>query len=263
MTYLHDRNKDRKKKRFYFGLFIAIIIVILSATGVFGKLGGLFQRIAKPMWKAENAVQNGAENMGYVIRTKASVYNENEILKAKNQELEARMVEYGGLLKENADLKSAFDRTDPKDDFLLATILIKPNRSPYDTVILDVGKDHTVVAGSEVYAKGDVPMGTISEVYAHTSVVKLYSSPGEVTEAQIEGANASVELTGRGGGNFEMVVPVDLSVPEGTNVVLPFIKMRVVATVVDSISAPQDPLRKVILKSPVNIQEEKWLQIKK
>ena len=109
MIYLHDRNKDRKKKRFYIGLFIAALVVILSATGVFGKLGGLFQRIAKPMWKAENAVQNGAENAGYVIRTKASVYNENEILKAKNQELEGRMVEYGGLLIENAELKSELE----------------------------------------------------------------------------------------------------------------------------------------------------------
>lgn len=263
MTYLHDRNKDRKKKRFYVGLFIAALVVILSATGIFGKLSGFFQRIGKPLWKTENAIGNGAENIGYVIRTKASVYNENEILKAKNQELEGRMVEYGGLLIENAELKSALDRVDPKDDFILATILVKPNRSLYDTVIIDIGLDNNLTKGMEVFAKGDVPMGTISEVYAHTSVVKLYSTPGEITDAQIQGSNSSVGLVGRGGGNFEMLVPVDLSVPEGTNVVLPYIKMRVVATVVDSISEPQDPLRKIILKSPVNIQEEKWLQIKK
>ena len=263
MTYLHDRNKDRKKKRFYIGLFVAILVVILSATGIFGKLGGFFQRIAKPMWRAENAVQNVAENSGYTIRTKASVYNENEILKAKNQELEAKLVEYSGLLSENADLKASLGRMDPKDDFLLATILIKPNRSPYDTVIVDAGTDHNVITGSEVFAKGEVSVGTVSIVYPHTSVIKLYSTPGEITDAQIEGSNSSVQLIGRGGGNFEMLVPTDLVVPEGTSVILPYIKMRVVATVVDSISAKQDPLRKIILKSPVNIQEEKWLHIKK
>jgi cell shape-determining protein MreC len=262
MIYLHDRNKDRKKKRFYIGLFIAIIVVILSAIGVFSKLGGFFQIISRPMWKMENGLGNATQNLGYLATTKSSVYNENLILKEKNRELETRMMEYSGLLAENAELKDMLGRIDPKDDFLLATILIKPNRSPYDTVIVDVGEDNNVLVGAEVFAKGDVPMGTISQVYAHTSVVKLFSTPGEVTQAQIEGSNASVELIGRGGGNFEMLVPVDLTVPEGTNVVLPFIKMRVVATVVDIISAPQDPLRKVILKSPVNIQQERWLQIK-
>lgn len=263
MTYLHDRNKDRKKKRFYVGLVLAIITIVFSVTGVFGRLSGFFQNVSKPFWNIENGVNFATDNLGYVVRTKSSVFNENLILKDKNRELEARIVELNGLLGENATLKSAMDRIDPKDDFLLATILVKPNRSLYDTVIVDVGNDNNLNVGMEVFAKGDVPIGKVSEVYARTSVVKLYSTPGEVTEAQIEGSNSSVELTGRGGGNFEMLVPVDLPVPEGTNVVLPYIKMRVVATVVDSISKPQDPLRKIILKSPVNIQEEKWVQIKK
>jgi cell shape-determining protein MreC len=262
MIYLHDRNKDRKKKRFYVGLFIAIVVIIFSAIGVFNKLGGFFQLISRPIWKVENGLGNATQNLGYLVTTKSSVYNENLVLKEKNRELEGRMVEYGGLLAENANLKEMLGRIDPKDDFLLATILVKPNRTPYDTVIVDVGEGDGVIVGQEVFAKGDVPIGTISQVYAHTSIVKLYSTPGEVTQAQIEGSNASVELTGRGGGNFEMLVPTDLTVPEGTNVILPFIKMRVVATVVDIISAPQDPLRKVILRSPVNIQQERWLQIK-
>ncbi len=263
MTYLHDRNKDRKKKQFIVGLFVVIIFIILSATGVVSKTAGFFQIVSKPFWKVENGINNATENLGYLVSTKSSVYNKNLLLKDKNRELEAKMVELNGLLSENAELKGALGRVDPKDDFLLATILVKPNRSMYDTVVIDVGADNNLIRGMEVFAKGDVPVGTISEVYSHTSLVKLYSTPGEVTDAEVQGSNSNVQLIGRGGGNFEMLVPVDLVIPEGTNVILPYIKMKVVAIVVDSISAKQDPLRKIILKSPVNIQEERWLEIKK
>ena len=63
-----------------------------------------------------------------------------------------------------------------------------------------------------VYANGDIPIGNIGKVYAKTSLVALYTNPGQKTEGFINGTNASVELVGRGGGNFEMVIPLELQV---------------------------------------------------
>ena len=75
-------------------------------------------------------------------------------------------------------------------------------------------------------------------------------------------SNASVELTGRGGGNFEMIIPLELSAEKGTVVYLPGSSSTILATIDEVISKPSDPFKKVILSSPVNIQNLKWVQVK-
>ena len=96
-----------------------------------------------------------------------------------------------------------------------------------------------------------------------TSLVALYTNPGQKTEGFINGTNASVELVGRGGGNFEMVIPLELQVEKGTIVYLPGSTSQVLAVIGDVISQPTDPFKKVILSSPVNIQNLKWVEVKK
>ena len=58
-----------------------------------------------------------------------------------------------------------------------------------------------------------------------------------------------------------MTVPKDLSVPNGVAVVLPGLSSKILAIVVDTITDAKDPTNKIILKSPLNIQELKWVQI--
>ncbi len=263
MSYLHDRKKDQRRKRFLIGFFCAIILVILSLLGVFKSFSKVFHFIARPLWEANTTIATDVEKIGYVVRTKASVYKENDALIEENNRLKGQLLDHDVLLKENTDLKALFDRIPAKENFILGVILAKPNRSPYDTLILDIGSADGAFVGQEVYASAVVPIGTLSSVYAHTSVVKLYSTPNETTPAQIEGSNASVELVGRGGGNFEMMIPKDLEVPTGTNIILPHIQSKIVAIVVERISDPRDPVNKVLLRSPINVQELKWVEVKK
>ena len=70
-------------------------------------------------------------------------------------------------------------------------------------------------------------------------------------------------LKGGGGGNFEMIIPIELDVTNGTIVYLPGSTSFVVAIVDEIISKPSDPFKKVILHSPINIQNEKWVEVKK
>ena len=87
--------------------------------------------------------------------------------------------------------------------------------------------------------------------------------PGQTIEGLLEGSNATVELVGRGGGNFEMTIPVELASEAGTAVILPGVHSQIIALVDAVISSPTDPVKKVILHSPVNIQGLKWVQVKK
>jgi rod shape-determining protein MreC len=260
---LRDKKRINRKKIITRNVVIIGLFLFISLSGALGFLGKLFNFIGRPIWKAQNTVVEGVSGMGYLIRTKSSVFKENESIKKENADLKLSMIDYDTLKKENDSLKELLGRLPQKENFTLANILAKPNRSPYDTIIIDIGKDLDVLEGEKVFANSNIPIGEIGKVYANNSLVILYSNPGQTTDAMLEGSNANVELVGRGGGNFEMTVPNELATDNGLTVVLPSSKSEVIAVIDGIISRPTDPVKKVILHSPVNIQSLKWVQIKR
>jgi cell shape-determining protein MreC len=263
MSYLHDRKRDLKRKRLTILIAVFILIFLLSILGVFKGIGNFLHQIGSPLWRAKVSTLNAVDNGAYVVRTKKSVFKENENLQTKNIELESKMLDYTLLQKENENLKALLGRLPEKSDFVLANIISKPNKSLYDTLVLDIGINNGVGVGQVVFADIQFPIGYITAVYDRTSVATLFSNSKEITNAQIEGSNTSVDLVGRGGGNFEINVPHELSVPNGSFVIAPHLGSRIVAIVADIVSDPHDPMNKIILKSPVNIQDLKWVQIQK
>lgn len=240
-----------------------VAIFLLSIFGFFGKISSFLHKLGFPLWKAQNTISTTLESSAYIVRTKKSVFKENEDLRLRNLALESKIMDYNLLEKENEDLRFLLGRAGESKNFILGTIIAKPNKSFYDTLVLDAGLDHGVREGNIVYAQSEFPIGRISVVYDRTSVVNLFSSSEEVLSAQIEGLNTSVDLVGRGGNNFEMDVPHELDVPTGTFVVAPFINSSIVAIVVDVVSDPHDPVKKILLRSPVNVQDLKWVEILK
>lgn len=254
-----DKNRIAKKKRVIKNLIFLSIFLLLAALGVFGFSSTFLHFIGRPIWKVETSVKNNLVNIGYVARTKASVYRENQNLLSENVDLKNSMVDYQVLKNENISLKESFGRVPAKMDMVLANILTKPSYSPYDTLIIDIGDDVGVVIGDKVYSNVTTPIGEINTVYKNTSLVVLYSSPGTITTAMIDGVNTNVDIIGRGGGNFEMIIPIDLPYTKGGSVVIPNLGPEVVAVIGDVISNINDPVKKVLLSSPVNIQNLKWV----
>ena len=260
---LRDKKQIAKRNRTLYTLIWVGAFLLLVAAGLFSWSGTFLSTIGRPIWKIESIFTTKAQDAGYVVRTKASVFNENTVLTQENTDLKASMVDYQILKTENNQLKELLGRLPTTSTFILGNILTKPNRSPYDTIIIDIGSNAGLTQGSQVFANAETPIGLVSKVYSSTALVVLYSSPGQTTEATLDGSNANVELIGRGGGDFEMSVPIDLSAEKGTSVVLPGATPQVVAIVEQVISAPTDPVKKILLRSPVNVQSLKWVEIKK
>jgi cell shape-determining protein MreC len=263
MYQFQDKKQILKKKKIIrniigFGLFF-----MLSAVGFFSWTGQLFNYIGKPIWNAEKFISDQFYNTNYLLRTKESISRENHNLIEEISNIRLTMIDYQILKNENDELKELFGRISVKDNFILGNILTKPNHSPYDTIIIDIGINTEIKEGDIVYVNGNIPIGIISKVYNTTSLITLYTNPGQKTEGFINMTNSSVVLTGRGGGNFEMIIPIELQVEKGTIVYLPNEKSLVLALVDETISAPTDPFKKIILSSPVNVQNLKWVQIKK
>lgn len=263
MHQFRDKKQILRKKKIIrniigFGLFF-----ILVSIGLLGWSGKLFNNIGRPIWKSENFINTSFYNMNYLFRTKASISEENHNLIEEIFNIRLTMIDYQILKKENEELKEILGRIGEKNDFILGNILTKPNHSPYDTIIIDIGSDMNLMEGDLIYVNGNIPIGFISQVYDKTSLVTLYSNPSQKTEGFINGVNASVILIGRGGGNFEMIIPMELQVEKGTIIYLPGNSSLVLAQVNEVISKPSDPFKKVLLSSPVNVQNLKWVQVKK
>jgi len=258
-----DKKQIARKKRFIKNSIFLSLFLLLAVLGVYTFLSGGVHFIGRPIWKAKRAVIDNISNVGYIVHTKASVYKENENLLKENSDLKNSMIDYQVLKNENTSLKESFGRAPENKEIILANILTKPNYSPYDTIIIDIGNNKSVSVGDQVYSNVVTPIGEISAVYKNTSLVNLYSNPGTTTPAMIDGTNTSVELVGRGGGNFEMTIPTDLPFTKGSYVYLPDLNSEIVATIEDVISTPNDPVKKVLLSSPVNVQSLKWVFVKR
>ena len=171
------------------------------------------------------------------------------------------MSNYNSILIENINLKEILGRKNEKTAMILAAVLSKPNQSPYDTIIIDAGTKQGLKTGDVIFALGNIPIGRVSNVYPNSSKVILFSNSGEKMQVVISGKDVFMEVVGRGGGNFEMILPRDFILVKGDQVVLPGITSYVLGIVETIISDPRDPFVKALLVSPANIQELKFVQV--
>lgn len=271
MSYLQDKRiKHKKYLKIALSVFIFLILFYFR-SGIFNGLsyvtGGLF----RPVLIVGGNIGEKFRSFGAYFISKSSLYKENEDLKSQINESVADRANYAAVVDENIKLKEILGRKNEGTVMTLASIISKPNQSLYDTLVIDAGEAEGIKEGSMVFAFGDIPIGRVSIVYPHSSKIVLFSSSGERTQAFI-GSKSSpddksgdllLELVGRGGGNFEMIIPRDLILQKGDLAVWPGMHTYPLAIFETVISDPRDPLTKALFVSPVNIQELKFVQIAK
>ena len=217
--------------------------------------------VFSPVLSAGNSISEKLNNIKLFLISKNTLYLENQALRLKLSENDARMANYNSVILENLNLKETLGRKNSKTNMILAAILSKPNQSPYDTLVIDAGMEQGVKEGNTVFALGNIPIGVIAKIYPHSSKVVLFSSSGEKTQAVTPPGNVYLELVGRGGGNFEMIIPADFKLARGDEIVLPGITPYVLAIAETIISDPRDSFIRALLVSPANIQELKFVEV--
>ncbi len=261
MSYLLDK-KTKQKRYIKIALGVVILIILFFfRTGVFSGLSKISQVVFRPVLVLGNNAGGRIGNIGSYFAFKNSLYTQNQKLQDEIAFDDARMANYDSVMADDTGIKEILSRKDPKTPMILSAILAKPNQSPYDTLVIDAGTEQKVKAGARVFALGNVPIGRVAEVYPNSAKVILFSNPGEKTEVVISGKNLFMELVGRGGGNFEMIIPTDITVQVADQVTLPGINPLIVAIVGKIISDPRDPFTKALLSSPVNVQQLKFVQV--
>lgn len=262
MSQLRNKNQIKKRKKIIKLILVIIFFIFLAYFTHYTFLAKAVNFLGQPFWKTEKYLEINIKKNESLLKSKKDLWRENEELKKENEENKISMLDYQVLKDENEKLKNILDRLPDDHDFILGNILAKPNRSPYDTIIIDLGLKQGMNKGNKILANGYIPIGEIDEVYENTSRVILYSSPEKKTEGILSNSNISVELTGRGGGNFEMLIPKDVDFEIGTLVLIPGSSIEIIAYISEILSVPTDPIEKVLLASPVNVQDLKWVEVK-
>ncbi len=275
MSYLLDRKTKRKKFLvIIIGIFILLILFYFQ-TGIFRGLSSASQTIFHPVLVLGNNIGEKFSSIRYLFKYKSSLVTENENLKSQILESQADRANYSSIVDENNKLKEILGRKNEKIEIILAAILSKPNQSVYGTLLIDAGTNLGIKIGNVVFALGNVPIGRIAEVFDDSSKVILFTNPGEKTDvvisskpAQLDdtsrlGGDVFMQVVGRGGGNFEMILPRDFTLEKGTVVHLPGLTPYILGIIETIISDPRDSFQKALLVSPVNVQELKFVEVEK
>ncbi len=263
MSYLLDKRSKRNK---YYKIALGVVVLLFLLyfkLVIFNGFSYGSSIVFRPVLTFGNSLGEKLKNVRSFFDSKNSLLLENENLKSKLNENNAISLNYNSILAENASLKEILGRKSEHTPMTLAAILAKPNQSLYDTLVIDAGSGQGLRKGDQVFALGNVPIGRVAEVYPKTSKVILFSNSGEKTQVIISGKNVFMELTGRGGGNFEMILPRDFVVQKGDEVVLPGITPYVVGIVETILSDPRDAFQKALIVTPLNIQELKFVEVAK
>ena len=258
MSYLQQGNKFNGRKSFNKVQIIGLLVLFIFCSLLYflakKSLVGTIQNIRA-------YVVNGSNEPRFVPRN----LSEQALLQS--------------LQTENDYRRSLLGKTPVNSDMILAGVIERPPRTPFDSLVLDIGSDQEILEGDMVFSDGQYAIGTISSVSDHTSTVTLFSSSGQKIDALInspvEGSKDNststkvtdslnpVTVEGRGGGNFYIKLPKNIKVKAGDPVVWPSTETIILGSVEIVDSGEGDAYSQVYFKSPINMNSLRYVQIKK
>ncbi|MDO8620342.1 MAG: rod shape-determining protein MreC [bacterium] len=265
MNYPLIRNVRSKSRFGWFSAPLFFLVVIILFHFLYPKaLGNLVSEVALPFWNAEHSVVARVRTAFAYFSSKATLEAEVERLTGELLRVNRLLLDRDLLLEENALLKKVVGRDATAQKRILGAVLVAPPRSPYDSVMLDVGSRDGVISGARVFA-GSVALGSVSVVYSRTSLVTLFSTAGSKTPVLIlhEGLALPVESVGQGGGEFIATLPKETSVSVGDAVVIPGLPPIPFAKVEAIVSSATDSFEVVRFKNPFSFSELRFLEVER
>jgi cell shape-determining protein MreC len=252
--------KTYRKRRFIVILVLAAILLFFALQkGLLKKLSPTFVHIATPVWTLENM---GRDFLALTFESKKDLYKQNVALKGQILKYEDQVSIYNAVVEENDYLKALLGRIKPEMKVVLSLILAKPNQTPYDTLIIDRGTNDGISVDDLVFAHGDVLIGFIESVDKSSAKVLMYSTPGNISQVVYGNSGKYFNARGAGNGTLEVEVSREIEVAVGDQFFYPGLDNTLVGVVEKVHFDPRDSFKKVIIKSPVNIQEERWVEVR-
>ena len=245
--------KHNRKGALFTPLFAKSVLVIIGVVILFF--------IIKMIANRSQVIELRAEDAKNFLQSKKSMQTKIEELQAVVDSYEAKLSLISVLQDENAKLKAEFNRV-VEDKGTIASVLTPPNRSFYDTLIIDAGEDQGIIVGQTAYAFEDVAIGTVTNVYNRTATIELFSAANKETIGTALGSDVAITLIGRGNGDFEVRIPRDVHFSIGDTISHQSLRAAVLAQIEKIVTDPRDPFQRLLAKVPINLTTVKWVFIR-
>jgi hypothetical protein len=110
-------------------------------------------------------------------------------------------------------------------------------------------------------AQGTIGLGVISSVSAKSATVQLFAGPQFDGDLVVRNQDITVPAKGKGSGNFEIHIPREIVVTDGDLLSLPEYPTLTVGLVKSISFDPRDPFQTVLARTPVNVQELRFVEV--
>lgn len=237
------------------GAVVLIVLALFALRAVFPDAVTTFSR---PLWFAGDMLTAAVASATNSFEHVDEIRTERDTLKA---ELEAERNKNAVLSARAADFARLAGSLTTPQDRILASVLVRPPVSPYDTLVVGAGARAGVRVGAGVFGPGGVPLGTVeivSEEYAH---VALYSGPTQTTEGWVGEARLPITITGAGAGAFRATVPKDAALVIGEQVFVPGAGALPIGSIARIDTNPSSPTSLVYIRPLVNPFTLTWVAI--
>ncbi len=230
----------------------ALLGLFLLGVIIFSFLDGVIIAAVSPLWRGENFAAVKISNIGDFFRSKSSLARENNSLQMKIAALELERAARFSSPYDVEALSLLLGRS-TETGGVVAAILVSPPQTPYDTLIIDAGTNDGIAVGMNVFMPEGPLLGVVNEAYHGSAKVKLFTYPGEKTNAVLERHGIPVTLEGAGGGNFRIVLPREAEVERGDRLLSADVFSHLIGVVGEVAMEATDSFKDVYGKSAANI----------
>lgn len=245
---------DIQRKRRIRSIFLWVVgIVILWLLLPF--FSRLFFLAFSPVWGNTEETQTSlVESIRLIVDSKQTLVQENTRLGGEVRELKETIRDLELQLQENTFLQEQEIQT----TMAVAQIYAKPPASPYDTFLVNKGRNDGLNEGDTLYASERIAIGIVEDSNREYARVRSFSYPGMEIDALLE-TGIQVTLRGEGAGYFTAELPSSVEVEIDTLVqqsidTLPFIG------VVKSIEVDEtEGIQTIYVRQPINIMDKRIL----
>jgi len=238
-------------------LFVVGVVLLVAKTPAHALLHDAFV----PLWKNGNRATVAVQEFTILLQSKRAIAEKNASLQKQLTTLHADTLLLSVLQKENKELRALLSRDDSPSR-IIASVIVRPTQTPYDTLIIDRGEKHGVEVDDYVFAYDNFFIGQVKAVYGESAIVELYSTPGVTTQMLLRAEeNVPIVAEGIGAGNFTAQLPREVVVHQGDSVIIPGIRGGAVGFVGETETTASEPFQTIRFRSPVNMHEVLWVAL--
>ncbi len=177
---MRDLLKSRNFKILLVAIFVVLGVMLYSAStaGQQNIITAVTSFITSPIQKLSAMISGGVNDFGDGFTDVETIKAENELLLKKARDLQAQMVDYEDLRRENEQLRGLLGLKEDNEDFefVAATVISRDSTDAYYSFVIDKGTKHGVAYLDPVITE-DGLVGYISQVGPISSRVTTILSP--------------------------------------------------------------------------------------